>query len=99
MEASDPFHVPAALTPVSILQDAVCAPDSIWRLWRREKSVSASAILPLHLGCPVRRLVNVLTELSRQLRWSLDQTDFFLSNVSFSEKLIKLKGKIVPVLN
>jgi hypothetical protein len=43
MEESGQLHNPAALPsrkepPVSIGEEAGCAPESVWTLWRREKS-------------------------------------------------------------
>jgi hypothetical protein len=97
MEVGGRFHVPTVLTPAPIRQKALCAPDSIWRLWRGDKSLFAAAILAKFLGYPVRRRVTILAELSRPL----DQTElfFFLANVSSFEKLIHLKGEVVTVLN
>jgi hypothetical protein len=40
MEVSGQFHARAALPPVPIGQDAGWAPEPVWTLWRREKSLA-----------------------------------------------------------
>jgi hypothetical protein len=51
MEVSGQLHAPAAShlgkeCPVSIRQEAGCAPEPVWALWSREKSLTLPGIEP-----------------------------------------------------
>jgi hypothetical protein len=50
---------------VTIIQEAGWAPEPVWTLWRRDKSLTLLGIKPRSLCCPVSSLVTMLTELSR----------------------------------
>jgi hypothetical protein len=57
MEVSGQLHDPAVETapPVTILYEALRAPEPVWTLWRREKPLPGME--PLLLSRPSRNLV------------------------------------------
>jgi hypothetical protein len=66
MEVSGQFHAPATLPPgkeppVTIGYEAGWAPEPVWTLWRREKSLSLLETEPQFLGRPTSSVVTAST--------------------------------------
>jgi hypothetical protein len=70
MEVSGQLYVPAALPPkkehlLSIGQEAGWAPEPVWTLWRRDKSLAPAgnrtpAVLPKHIAIPIKLFLLLL---------------------------------------
>lgn len=74
MQLSGQLYTPASLSPgkippVPTEQEAMCAPDPVWTLWRGDKSVALREIEPRLIGHVGNSLVTILTVLPRLSLW------------------------------
>jgi hypothetical protein len=77
LEVCGQLHAPAALPPgkeppVPIGQEAGCAPEPVWTLWRREKSCTAGnrtrAVQPVAIPTELTRRLSSLNN-RQEMRW------------------------------